>query len=1062
MPSRSSSQFSRLLLFSLMNFFVAGTKVVGSSISSTLFLKEFGAPSLPYIFLLSAVSLIFLSQWIIHLGRKIPLEKLLQRFSIYIGFVIAGFWGWLYFTSSYETVGIFLLAISSEMASFLVMSLFWNLTSEYFDLARGKREFPMIVGVGTAGGIFGGLAISFLAPHMDVTHLLILWSGMTLLIALVVRFLHHLGKPLHDWIPIRGKRGGFQGSLFRKFKLHTRSFLDKPLLFYLVLATTLGTLLIYSLDFLSNTIFNERYSSREDLVRFLGLFNSLGNSLSLGIQFFLFPYLIKRIGVANGVTIFPVATLLSSVLLFVFPGLGVAILGQFTRRQFKEIFYQLVHDLVFNALHHQERNRVRTILRGVVKAGAAILASALILLSHKAAGYNGVVILALGGAFTYVFVGIRLKRHYLNSLKVQMVRRSSVLEEARALNPYLEDVPNDEAFVKTILAEGRNDVLVLYLNSLDQPLDQPLDQTIHPLLRECYPKRNHEVQLAIIPHLTTNEDVKDREFLNERLIKGDDDIRMTILLNLSDIPMSIGKGQARKILDDPNTSVIARTKAFQYLFKMASPYARSRLYNQIFAFIHFGTPKDFTVALQTASELRERDLLSEFIPMLQSDSLKMQWAEAVEPLESGNDDSFAKHYHTLFLSSKGSLRRKYLRLLAKVPCREFFPLLWEDFSQLTSQEQIILLTIAREQDYLRHEEVFRMLKDVKLSSRLFNEVALLWKSRSDSPQNPEGYDEIKTILINTFHSQIRDYYLVHQLKEPSQLLDWVLQENTQSTIKKLIAWELISFTPSDEFKYLIGGLFAPKKEESEKAMEIIENVTSYSKAKEIQRLLKHLSHTDFWETELDNPIPSDSETNICMELLGNHPILWTQTVCLYTISQMNGSKDSNVSDLLKNMSDSTYQDSWFQEAHDLYTSTGDSKMLSTFEKIMILRKVPFFSELSSEDLRLISSISDEVAFSAGDILIKSDEIGNELYILEYGRVRVYRGDTVVDLEPPSHIGEMAIFTGGRRTATVEALEPINTIAIKSDKFHDLITEFPHIIFPVVRIMLDRLLQSKES
>ncbi len=1040
-----------------MNFFVAGTKVVGSSISSTLFLKEFGAPLLPYIFLLSAVSLIFLSQWIIRLGRKIPFEKLLQRFSIYIGLVIAGFWGWLYFSSSHDTVGIFLLAISSEMASFLLMSLFWNLTSEYFDLARGKREFPMIVGVGTAGGIFGGLIISFLAPHMDVIHILLLWTGMTLVIALIARFLPYLGKPLHDWIPVRGKRGGFQGSLFRKFKLHTQSFLNKPLLFYLVLATTLGTLLIYSLDFLSNTIFNEIYTSREELVRFLGLFNSLGNGLSLGIQFFLFPYLIKRIGVANGVTIFPVATLLSSVLLFVFPSLGVAILGQFTRRQFKEIFYQLVHDLVFNALHHQERARVRTILRGVVKAGAAILASALILLSYKVAGYNGVAILAIGGALIYVIVGIRLKRHYLNSLKVQMLRRSSVLEEARALNPYLENVPNDEAFVRTILSEGRDDVLALYLKSLDQPLDQ----TVHPLLRECYPKRNHEVQLAIIPHLTANEDVKDREFLNERLIKGDDEIRITILLNLSDISTSIGQGQAGKILDDPDTSVIARTKAFQYLFKIASPYARSKLYNQLYAYIYFGTPKDFTVALQTASELGERDVLSEFIPMLQSDSLKRQWADAVEPLESGNDGSFTRHYYALFCSTKGSLRRKYLRLLGKAPCQEFFPLLWRDFSQLTSQEQIILLTIAREQDYLRHEEVFAMLKDTKLSSKLFNEVALLWKSRSDKEQSSEGYDEIKTTLISTFHSQIRDYYLVHQLEEPGQLLEWVLQENAQSTIKKLIAWELIAFTPSDEFKYLIDGLFAPKKEESEKAMEIIENVTSYSKAKEIQKLLKHLNHTDFWEAELDT-IPSESGTNICMELLNNHPIPWTQTVCLYTISQMDGSKDMNISDRIKNISDATTRDSYFQEACHLFTSTGDSKMLSTFEKIMILRKVPFFSELSSEDLRLISSISDEVAFSAGDILIKSDEIGNELYILEHGRVRVYRGDTIVDLEPPSHIGEMAIFTGGRRTATVEALEPINTIAIKSDKFHDLITEFPHIIFPVVRIMLDRLLQSKES
>ncbi|RMH57364.1 MAG: cyclic nucleotide-binding domain-containing protein [Candidatus Hydrogenedentota bacterium] len=131
-------------------------------------------------------------------------------------------------------------------------------------------------------------------------------------------------------------------------------------------------------------------------------------------------------------------------------------------------------------------------------------------------------------------------------------------------------------------------------------------------------------------------------------------------------------------------------------------------------------------------------------------------------------------------------------------------------------------------------------------------------------------------------------------------------------------------------------------------------------------------------------------------------------------------------------------------------------MLSTFEKILILRNVSFFRDICSEDLRLIAEICDEVAFSAGDILMKENEEGRELYIIEKGKVRVYHDDQTIDLVPPTYVGEMAILAGGARRATVEALEDTNTLMIESGKFRQVILKYPRIIFPIVRSIVERL------
>jgi CRP/FNR family transcriptional regulator, cyclic AMP receptor protein len=136
-------------------------------------------------------------------------------------------------------------------------------------------------------------------------------------------------------------------------------------------------------------------------------------------------------------------------------------------------------------------------------------------------------------------------------------------------------------------------------------------------------------------------------------------------------------------------------------------------------------------------------------------------------------------------------------------------------------------------------------------------------------------------------------------------------------------------------------------------------------------------------------------------------------------------------------------------------------MLSTFEKILLLREVPFFRGHSSDELRSVAGICREVQFAAGDLIMRAGEEGTELFILEHGKVRIYSGTENVDLSPPAHFGEMAILGSGKRSATIEVLEDANALSISADQFRALILDHPAIIFPIVRSLLERLVAKNE-
>ena len=130
--------------------------------------------------------------------------------------------------------------------------------------------------------------------------------------------------------------------------------------------------------------------------------------------------------------------------------------------------------------------------------------------------------------------------------------------------------------------------------------------------------------------------------------------------------------------------------------------------------------------------------------------------------------------------------------------------------------------------------------------------------------------------------------------------------------------------------------------------------------------------------------------------------------------------------------------------------------------VTFLQKIPLFSELPTSSLRMILTICSKVTLLKDDVLCKECEDSNAMYILLSGKLIVSVGDSppIATIEPVSPIGEMGVFTGEPRSATVMAIQKSSLLCLKKSELNVLIRKDPEfgvkIMSNVIKILSERI------
>jgi CRP-like cAMP-binding protein len=127
----------------------------------------------------------------------------------------------------------------------------------------------------------------------------------------------------------------------------------------------------------------------------------------------------------------------------------------------------------------------------------------------------------------------------------------------------------------------------------------------------------------------------------------------------------------------------------------------------------------------------------------------------------------------------------------------------------------------------------------------------------------------------------------------------------------------------------------------------------------------------------------------------------------------------------------------------------------------VLRRVPFFQDLTPEDLDRIARIGRRKSYGAGEQIVAKDDIGGGLFIILSGSASVQAGGKTHTLGPGQFFGEMALLAGKPRSATVKAVEPVEALTLETMYFQPFLIKNASVAVALLAGVAERLREVQE-
>lgn len=152
----------------------------------------------------------------------------------------------------------------------------------------------------------------------------------------------------------------------------------------------------------------------------------------------------------------------------------------------------------------------------------------------------------------------------------------------------------------------------------------------------------------------------------------------------------------------------------------------------------------------------------------------------------------------------------------------------------------------------------------------------------------------------------------------------------------------------------------------------------------------------------------------------------------------------------------------FRALPDAFPTTTEARSMATLlDKILHLRRVALFATLGAERLAELAELTIERRFAEGELIVRSGDPGDELYVLVEGEVRLTRqnnGDTLVlaTLAPPSLFGEMTLFDTQPRSADAIAVTACRLLSIDGKAVRQVGRRHPELYERLLALLSQRL------
>ncbi|MCB0650026.1 MAG: hypothetical protein KDC85_01980 [Saprospiraceae bacterium] len=509
-------------------FLIIATLLIIKPTVNSLFVSELGADSLPFGYLLVAVSAVFSSYFYTRATEYFSLYYIIRFF---LGFTIISliFLGVFLHLGKMQGWVLYVFYVGVAIYAVLVTSQFWVLANLVFNVREAKRLFGFIGAGAITGGIFGGYLTTILAPLIGNENLVFLAALLILLCFPILKIIWH--EKVGDLNSFKQRKRMPEKTEY-PFKLIRNS----KHLSYLAGIIGIGVITARLIDYQFSDIAVQKIPDSDELTSFFAFWLSTFNVISLLIQLFITRRIVGVWGVGFSLLLLPAAIFLGVLLFFVFPELWVVILLKAADGSLKQSINKSAVELLVLPLPFQLKNKTKSFIDVVVDSVATGIAGFLLIFFIKGLEvptfYITALILLLSLVWGYFVMKARKEyfvsfRKNLDNLSSRVVKKTKQVSKESFLNGMINvfnngtereilfmlgktQEINDKRFTDTItklLHHPSNAVKAEALRNLYFLNDQSIVMEVQELLFI----QDEEVVLAaleyLLLHAVKNEDV---------------------------------------------------------------------------------------------------------------------------------------------------------------------------------------------------------------------------------------------------------------------------------------------------------------------------------------------------------------------------------------------------------------------------------------------------------------------------------------------------------------------------------------------------------------------------
>ncbi|MBM3242165.1 cyclic nucleotide-binding domain-containing protein [Candidatus Poribacteria bacterium] len=980
------------------------------------------------------------------------------------------------------------LFVFFDVISSLVMIQFWTFAGDIFNPREAKRLFGLIAGGGTIASILFGAALSSVATSVAPKNLIFVVLFSLLVCVFCVRVLGRKYRKMLKSQNVTSQET--QVSKRHRIVDDLQEVMRTPLMLsmsgIIVILALVSSITDYQLDLALQSGYG---TDSRGMVVFLSHFR-LWTGIAAGLlQFFLAVRLLERFGVLTALLLLPIAIGFSSTAILITGGLfWVVILP----RACDFVLKYTINDPAFNLLYlpvsPQMRAKARAILDGIIVPPAVSLLGISFLFANKIPGVTIVrwpfpVFVFIG---MWIFLLIRVSRQYVFALSDSI--------RLRRFDPDVEIMELSDESKRVLINTLQHADSMQALHALTL-LPRVHNVDWNPYVAELLDHESPEVRILAMEYLGEHAAATYAERVRQQFNYPDQRVRATAIQTLCALHGQKAIKEVIGFLHDSSPHIRGATVIG--LIKHGGLDGFLHAGEQLRALLDSPEPRGRLEGARVLGALGVKSFYQPLMDLLEDDNIEVQISairaaaqirapELIPALLRKLSSARTRPYAT---EAIGSLVSKLLNSQCTAAKLSDLEALLDDANQPIAVHQQ-LISILQQQDSPQAVQILAKYLDAdedELRTWIYQALLNLRTPTPIAPPlSPRTRGEARRtngipLSIETkrfreaLHKEFQIAYALEVLRsdvgmnDTDLLLYEVIERQKKQAVERILSLIALLY-PNLPVDSVRASLAKSDSRLRATAIELVDNIADSEVKVFILPLIGSSSDEKLTVARRRLGLKNRSLTER-LEELAHHTDIWLSTCVLYSIG---AHKLTELAPIIETALAAEYplvRETAVDAFRHLYPSERNGEKLlafglqgvhimalSTIEKVLFLKTVPLFKQISGEELVEMVPIVHEVRFGRGETIMKQGDEGDCLYIIVEGEVAIkVDGEEKAIRARGDILGELAVLSEQPRTA--DGIAQTDIIALRIDKadFWELMSERPEITIGVMKVLVSRYL-----